>query len=363
MSLAQAREMQFRYVDTITRHFSGDEILEAGDYGIDPALGRPRSTARVESVLAEFFQADSCALVRGAGTGAIRSSCIAALNHGDAVLVHHAPLYATTAVTFRAMGITNRPVDFNDLEAVAATLTSQPVAAVYIQHSRQLLEDHYDLAELIATCRLAQPGVRILVDDNYTALHVPRIGIQLGADLSTFSLFKLLGPAGIGVVAGNAEIISRIRTDAYSGGSQVQGPEAMDALRSLATSPVLLAVGAEVVDETVRRLNRGEVEGVAAAYISDHQERTVLVELEQPVAKRVVGAANQLGASTRPVGSSSRYEVGVLVYRISRALMEADPTLAARFLRINPFRAGPDTVIRILRRSLEMISANGEQAT
>jgi selenocysteine lyase/cysteine desulfurase len=42
----------------------------------------------------------------------------------------------------------------------------------------------------------------IVVDDNYTLFKTPRIGVQLGADISTFSGFKVLGPEGIGVVAG-----------------------------------------------------------------------------------------------------------------------------------------------------------------
>ena len=57
--------------------------------------------------------------------------------------------------------------------------------------------------------------------------------MQCGADLSCFSSFKLLGSEGIGVVIGQSELIARIRTFQYSGGSQVQGHEAMDVLRGL----------------------------------------------------------------------------------------------------------------------------------
>lgn len=355
IDMEQARAMQFRYVDIITRHFTGTEILQAGDYGVAPPLGRPVATAAVEAVLAEFFEAEDAALVRGAGTGAIRGLCMSVLRPASRVLIHDAPIYATTGVTFRAMGIELVRADLNDMDLVVRTLRERPLDAVYLQHSRQLLEDRYDMAELVATCRREGAAAPILVDDNYTALHSPRIGVQLGADLSAFSLFKLLGPVGIGCVVGRADLIRRIREDNYSGGSQVQGPEAMDALRSLAFAPVQYALGAQVVDEIVQRLNDGEVPGVRRAYIANHQERNVMLELERPIAKLVVQAGDRLGASPYPVGSSSRYEVGVLIYRLSRAMIEADPTLADRFLRVNPFRAGAETVIRILKEAIETV--------
>ena len=37
-----------------------------------------------------------------------------------------------------------------------------------------------------------------------------------------------------------------------------------------------------------------------------------------------------------------------MVYRLSRAMCEADPALAARMVRAQPFRAGPETLVRIL---------------
>ncbi|MFI5286051.1 MAG: aminotransferase class V-fold PLP-dependent enzyme [Candidatus Dormibacteria bacterium] len=361
LSLDEAIAMQFRYVDVVTRHFNGAEILQAGDYGVVPGLLRPNFTAKVEAVLAEFFDAEDATLVRGAGTGAIRSACMTVLAPGSSVIIHDAPVYTTSAVTFRAMGLDLQRVDFNDLDAMERAVADSPGAAVYVQHSRQLLADRYDLGALIVTSRRARPTVTILVDDNYTVMHVPRIGTQLGADLSMFSMFKLLGPIGIGAVVGREALIGRIREDAYSGGTKVQGTEAMEVLKSIVVTPVMLAVAGKVVAEVVERLNRGEIPGIAHAYLSNHQERTALVELEEPIGTAVVEAAGELGASYYPVGSASRYEIGLLVYRVSRALMEADPALASRFIRVNPFRAGPDTVLRVLRESIESARSKGAQ--
>ena len=99
---------------------------------------------------------------------------------------------------------------------------------------------------------------------------------------------------------------------------------------------------------------------MARAHVSNHQERTALVELDEPLAQRVVEAAVRHGAAPYPVGSNSRYEVSAMVYRVSRAMLEADPELAARLLRVNPFRAGADTVIRVLRAALEDVRAAAE---
>src|SRR5665213_3585264 len=92
LSLQEAMSMQFRLVDLMHRHFDGREALEAGDYGAPADLGRPRSTARVERVLADFFGADDATLVAGAGTGAIRVSLMAGLSPGAPVVIHDVPM-------------------------------------------------------------------------------------------------------------------------------------------------------------------------------------------------------------------------------------------------------------------------------
>ena len=48
-------------------------------------------------MLAEFFDAEDAMLVRGAGTGAIRSACMTVLEPGSSVVIHDAPVYTTSA--------------------------------------------------------------------------------------------------------------------------------------------------------------------------------------------------------------------------------------------------------------------------
>jgi hypothetical protein len=188
---------------------------------------------------------------------------------------------------------------------------------------------------------------------------VPKIGIQLGADLSAFSLFKLLGEPSVGCVAGRRDLIDRIRADHYSGGTKVHGPIAVATLKGMVGAPVAHAVQARVTDELAERLNAGAVPGVVRAHVANHQERGVLAELAEPVAARVVETAWRFGAAPYPVGSHSRVEVSAMIYRVSRAMLEDDPELARRMIRVNPFRAGADTIVRVLQETMAALAAEG----
>jgi len=347
MDLEQAMAAQFKLVDKIHQHFTGQEFLSSGDYGLNPDSKRPLQTARVEAVLADYFGAEAAALVRGAGTGALRLALAAAVKPGSEVLVHTAPVYPTTKNTLSLMGLKLRRTDFNDLHA----LEDLPSCAL-VQLSRQSPGDSYDAGEVISRLREARPDIKIVCDDNYVVMKVPKIGVELGADLSTFSMFKLLGPEGIGCVVGKKELVDIVREMNYSGGSQVQGPEAMDALRSLVYAPVSLAVQASQGDKIVQLLNQGAVPGVKRAYIANAQSRVVLVEFHRPVASQVLAAADGMGSATWPVGAESRYEVTAMFYRVSGTFLAERPELAEQMIRINPMRAGAETVVRILGKIL-----------
>ena len=353
-TLADAQAMQFRLVESVCAHFTGRELLQA-DFGVTPELGRPAATARVEEALADFFGTEACALAQGAGTGAIRSMLAAALHAGDPLLIHDAPPYQTTIYSFEMMGLKLQKVDFNDPAAVgrAAEQAAKP-GYVYVQHARHRPDDSYPMAEVIQTFKSA--GLRVLTDENYAVFKVHKIGVEMGADASTFSMFKMLGPEGIGCIVGRSDIISRVHEMNYSGGGQVQGPQALDALRSLITVPVLWAVQAMVVDEVADRLRSGEVPGIASVGIANAQDRLILVQFEQPVAKQVVEVSARFGAQNYPVGANSRYEVAPWVYRLSGSSLAASPELTEYAIRINPVRGGADLIIDILKKSLAAAS-------
>ena len=265
LTIIEAQQKQFALVDSICRHFPGSEFLTCGDLGLTPGLNQPRITQRVEQVLADAFHAQAAALVQGAGTGAIRAALAALLKPGQRLLVHDAPVYPTTQVIIEQMGLTL--INFNDLSALKQVVDEQQPDAALVQHTRQQPQDSYVLADVLAT--LCAAGVPVLTDDNYAVMKVASIGCECGANVSTFSCFKLFGPEGVGAVVGDADVINRIRATLYSGGSQIQGAQALEVLRGLVFAPVMHAVQAGVSERLLALLNGGAVPEVKSAVIAN----------------------------------------------------------------------------------------------
>ncbi len=357
MSLEEAKQLQFRLIDEITKEFTNNDFFQVGDVGLHPENKRPLTTARVEKVLASTFHGEACALVRGSGTGAIRIVLSMLLNPGDTCMVHSAPVYMTTKETFRLMGLKQNMVDFNNREELLRALQNDKVSKVfYVQHARQQPTDTYDLQEVISLVKEVRPNLPIIVDDNYCAMKMKGIGVEYGADFSTFSGFKLLGPEGIGIVIGKQELIEQIHNRNYSGGGQVQGFEAHELIRSMTFAPVMLAIQNEQVENLCERLNNGEVEGIKGVYITNSQSKNVIVELDQPIATQVIERASKYGAATYPVGAESRYELIPMIYRVSGSFLEGQPKLKDYGIRINPMKSSANTVIRILNEVMKELS-------
>ena len=98
---------------------------------------------------------------------------------------------------------------------------------------------------------------------------------------------------------GSKELIDRIYKMQYSGGSQVQGHEAMEALRGLIYAPVALAIQSEVNEELVRRLNAGEVPHVRQAFLANAQSKVLLVEFDQEIGRKNSGTLPRSSAQRR----------------------------------------------------------------
>lgn len=354
IDLEEAKKLQFKVIDTITKHFDGREILSLGDLGVVKGLNKPTYTKKVENVFAEVFDAEAAILVRGAGTGAIRWGLISFMKSGDTILVHDAPIYPTSKVTIETMGLNVVKANFNNLDNIKEVISKNPeIKGALVQNTRQKIDDSYDLEEVITVIKEGNPNIKIVTDDNYAALKVKKIGNQCGADLGSFSSFKVLGPEGVGVLIGKKDLIDKVYSLNYSGGSQVQGHEAMEALRGLVYAPVALAIQSEVNEELVIRLKSGEVEGVKDAFLANAQSKVLLVELNENIAEDVLELTTKYGAASHPVGSESKYEFAPMMYRVSGTFREADPTLEKRMIRVNPMRSGADTIIRILKSAID----------
>lgn len=348
----EALQKQWKLVDCITQIFPGNEIITRGDLGVIPGLNEPRFTKKVEQVIAKFFETESAMLVRGSGTGAIRSALHSTLKSGQTLLVHKAPIYPTTKVSLDMLDIKTETVNYNDLKH--EQLPSN-IDGILVQYTRQKPDDSYDMKSVLKLLRKKYPTKPIVTDDNYAVMKVHKIGVEMGADLSCFSTFKLLGPEGVGCIVGKKQYINILRKENYSGGSQVQGHEALDVLRGLVYAPVALAEQAKVVTELKQRLNSGEISEVRRAYIANAQSKVLLVEFKKPIAKEVLKHVVKYGAAPNPVGAESKYEIVPMIYRVSGTFKEFDPSLLENTIRINPYRTGPDTIIHILKQSLKEV--------
>lgn len=356
LTIEEAMALQFKVIDCITKEFEGHEMLTRGDLGVVMGLNKPLTTAKAERVIAAVFGAEACVLVRGAGSGAIRFGLHAMLKAGDKILVHRAPIYNTTASSVEMLGLVPVEADFNDVEEIRKVLSKQPdIAGALVQSTRQKIDDRYDLREVIEAMKEIR-DIPVLTDDNYAVMKVKAMGTQCGADLSCFSSFKLLGPEGVGIIVGKRRYIDRLTAESYSGGMQTQGHEALDVLHGLTYAPVSLAVQARVNDECVRRLKAGEIPQVKDAFLANAQSKVLLVEFHQPVAERVLAEAEKLGAAPNPIGAESKYEIVPMFYRISGTFRQADPTMEQRMIRINPMRAGADTILGIIKNAVERVN-------
>jgi hypothetical protein len=154
------------------------------------------------------------------------------------------------------------------------------------------------------------------------------------------------------VILGKKATIDIVHERNYSGGGQVQGFEAMELIRMMTFAPVSLAIQNEQVEVLCRRLNQGEVPGIASAYVTNSQSKNVIVELEQPIAPQVIERSEQFGAATHPVGAESKYEILPMIYRVSGTFMKARPELKDFGLRVNPMKASAETIIGILKKAI-----------
>lgn len=356
LNVEEATELQFKLIDAITKVFPGNEILTRGDLGVVKGLNQPKTTNMAEQVLAEFFEAEAAMLVRGSGTNAIRMALHASVGTGKTLLVHEAPIYPTTEVSIDMLGIRTVAADFNDLEAIDLALKNHAIDGVLIQVTRQKIDDSYDLAKVIACIRQIDKELPIITDDNYSALKTKGIGSQLGGTLACFSTFKLLGPEGIGCIVGKKEYIELLKKENYSGGGQVQGHEALDVLKGLVYAPVSLAISAKVGEEVCQRINEGEVPGLSEAFIVNAQSKVVIVKLKEGNAEAVIRAATAKGALPNPVGAESQYEFSPLVYRVSGTFRKYDIKAESTMIRINPNRAGANTILRILKEAMKSVN-------
>ncbi|AIO19404.1 methionine gamma-lyase [Candidatus Izimaplasma bacterium HR1] len=354
LSLKDAKNVQFRIIDCILNEFRGYDILSRGDLGVRQPENIPLTTSKVEKVISNIFNAESAMLLRGSGTNAIRQTLAQLCMTEKTVLVHEAPIYPTTEHTLKLIGAKLISVDFNNLELVKKVIEDNPtIHTAIVQITRQKLFDKYEAKSVIEVIKKTNKNISVVTDDNYAVFKIEEIGCEMGADVSAFSTFKLLGPEGIGCIVGNQNIISKIKEMNYSGGSQVQGHEALDVLRGFVYAPVSLAIQAEVIEDVHSYIETTGIQGVESSFIANAQSKVLIIKLEKNNAKQVLIEAEKLGALPHPVGAESKYEFSPLFYRVSGTFLKDDSNAINNTIRINPNRAGTHTIIRILGEAID----------
>lgn len=355
ITLEEAMEKQFRLVDLIGKYINGKEILDLGDLGVERTNNMPIRTRTIEKILANFFNAEDAFLVRGSGTNALRLTFFEFLKNKNTILVHDGPIYKTSEFSLNSMKVNIKKYNFNDLSTLREYIVENNIKVVLLQHTRQKLDDKYVLKEVIKKIKEIDNNIKIVVDDNYAVLKTPENGVEMGADISAFSCFKLLGPVGIGLIIGKREIIENMRKHNYSGGSQVQGFEAMEVLRGLVYAPVALSIQAKQIEGLYNILkDKKRFPYIKDVYIANSQSKVVLVEFCEHIAKNILKQTVKLGALSHPVGAESKFEMNPLIYRVSGTFIDTDPSLAERMIRINPNRAGAENIARILEKAYFM---------
>jgi hypothetical protein len=157
------------------------------------------------------------------------------------------------------------------------------------------------------------------------------------------------------VLAG-AETVAQIRRDQSSAGCQVQGPQAMAALRALVMAPVALAVQDAAVTAAVAHINEriaaGSLPSVARAYAAQPGIRCVVLVFDRPVAVPFLESAWRNGSPSQSVGEEAPFEFLPLFTYLTSTFLKATPGLEHWAIRINPLRGGPATILRILEAAL-----------
>lgn len=355
ITLDEAIKRQFRLVSLIGEYLSGSEVLNLGDLGVEKTENMPIRTRVVEKILAKFFGSEDAFLVRGSGTNALRLTFFEFLKNTDNILVHDGPIYKTSEVSLKSMKMNIIKYDFNDLTKLSDCIKINNIKVVLLQHTRQKIDDKYNLEEVIKEIRKIDDGIKIVVDDNYAICKTPKNAIEMGADISAFSCFKLLGPVGVGLVIGKKEYIKNMKKNNYSGGSQVQGFEAMEVLRGLTYAQTALAIQATQIEKLCDILSdKNRFPYINNVYIANAQSKVVLVEFKEQIAKKILRQTVKLGALSHPVGAESKFEMCPLIYRISGTFKETDPTLENKMIRINPNRAGAENIACIIEKAYNL---------
>jgi cysteine desulfurase/selenocysteine lyase len=219
-------------IDAIVRYYELDNAnVHRGVHELGERATEAFEGAR--SKVARFINApnpETCVFVRNASEGLNLVAYGYARYHlksGDIVVTsgmeHHSNLVPwqqvalATGATLEFIGLT--PEGLLDLDSYRAVLATGKVKLVAVGHASNVMGTIHPLSELIQLAHDA--GATIVVDAAQSVPHM-KIDVQaLDADFLAFSGHKMLGPMGIGVLYGKAELLERTQPFLF-GGSMIE---------------------------------------------------------------------------------------------------------------------------------------------
>ncbi|MDD9207308.1 aminotransferase class V-fold PLP-dependent enzyme, partial [Georgenia sp. 10Sc9-8] len=175
-----------------------------------------------------------------------------AVGEGDEIVVteaeHHANLVpwqelcARTGATLRWLGVTDEGrLDLDTLDVI-----TERTKVVALTHASNVTGAISPVPEVVARAR--EVGALVVLDACQSVPHLPVDLRALDVDLAAFSGHKMLGPTGVGVLYGRAELLDAM-PPFLTGGSMVQ-VVTMEST-TYAEAPTRFEAGTQMVAQTV----------------------------------------------------------------------------------------------------------------
>lgn len=240
-----------------------------------------------------------------------------AIGEGDSIVVtemeHHANLVPwqqlaqATGAQLRWIPVTDDgELDLTDLE----TIVDETTKVLAFTHVSNVLGTINPVAELVARAR--EVGALVVLDACQSVPHMPVDLTDLDVDFAAFSAHKALGPTGLGVLWGKAELLDAL-PPVLTGGSMIT-TVTMDSAEFM-PAPQRFEAGTQPVAEVAAFATAiGYLTEVGLDRVFDHEVelgRQLLEGIAQIPGIRVLGnAENRIGTVAFDVDGVHAHDVG-----------------------------------------------------
>ena len=254
--IVQTSLFTFSSYEEMLETYRGEKVRPVYSRGLNPTV------RHFEEMLAKLEGGED-ALGFASGMAAIASSILTFVEPGDRIVaVRHVypDAFRLFGTILKRMRVEVTYVDGHDEDAVARALPGARI--LYLESPVSWVMEAHDVGALAALAR--KEGVISIIDNSW-ATPVFQRPLALGTDLVLHSASKYLGGHSdvvAGVVAGSAELIGRIRSEALPYlGAKLSPFDAWLLIRGLRTLPVRMKAHETSALEIARRLQAHEKVG------------------------------------------------------------------------------------------------------